>query len=306
MEIKNWTYEEYPDCTALPKGAVRIETTGEEVGVYYSKDVVYARVDGRPLHLQVLSPMKRNESDELRPCVVYVQGSGWMPQDCYHNLARIAKLAERGYVVAVTEYRHSLIAPFPAQIQDARNAVRYVRLHAEEGRIDPDQIFLAGSSSGGHTAVLASMFDDDDARDKSLYPGVSAKVCGVLDYYGCVSLMMEDGFPTTLDYQEAHSVGGLFLGGVRPMEHPELRQRATALTYITPEKELPPYFIIHGTKDRTVNPMQSVEFYEALKACGKDARLFMLGGADHGGPEFWSEPVVDEADRFIRYCIGKK
>ena len=304
MEIKNWTYEEYPDCTALPEGAVRYETTGDEVGIYYSKDIVYAEVDGHPLHLQLLSPVTRNPSDALRPCIVYVQGSGWMPQDCYHNIPKYARLAERGYVIAVVEYRHALIAPFPAQIQDARNAVRYVRMHAAEGRIDPEQIFLAGSSSGGHTAVMASLLDEEDPMDRNLYPGVSAKVCGVLDYYGCVSLMMEDGFPSTVDYQEATSLGGLFLGGVRPMEHPELRKKATAVTYLSSEKKLPPYFIVHGTKDRTVNPMESVEFYEALKACGQDARLIMLGGADHGGAEFWTGPVLDAADEFIQYCIS--
>ena len=77
MEIKAWTYEEYPGYSEEVPGAVRLKTTGDEVGVRYLHDVEYARVDDVPLHLQILLPFTRNEPDIIYPCLVFVQGSAW-------------------------------------------------------------------------------------------------------------------------------------------------------------------------------------------------------------------------------------
>ena len=137
--------------------------------------------------------------------------------------------------------------------------------------------------------------------DRNLFPGISAGVIGVLDYYGCVSLAMKDGFPSMTDRGQPGSMDTLFLSQLKEGEREGLEERTTAVTYITPELELPPFFIIHGTKDRMVNTRQSAELYERLLACGKEAEFYLLGGADHGGPEYWMKEVVDLADRF---CSG--
>ena len=157
MEVKEWSYEDFPEFAEEVEGAVKIPTTGNEIGVIYHHNVEYAEIDGEKLHLQILRPLTRNQPDMVCPCVVFVQGSAWFKQDVYAQLPRVAKLAERGYAVAVVEYRHSGIAPFPAQIMDARNAVRFLRVHAEEYRIAPEKIVIAGDSSGGHTAMFAGM-----------------------------------------------------------------------------------------------------------------------------------------------------
>ncbi len=78
MEIKAWTYEEYPGYSEEVPGAVRLKTTGDEVGVRYLHDVEYARVDDVPLHLQILLPFIRNEPDKIYPCMVFIQDlHGW-------------------------------------------------------------------------------------------------------------------------------------------------------------------------------------------------------------------------------------
>ena len=146
MEVKEWSYEDFPEFAEEVEGAVKIPTTGNEIGVIYHHNVEYAEIDGEKLHLQILRPLTRNQPDMVCPCVVFVQGSAWFKQDVYAQLPRLAKLAERGYAVAVVEYRHSGIAPFPAQIMDARNAVRFLRVHAEEYRIAPEKIVIAGDS----------------------------------------------------------------------------------------------------------------------------------------------------------------
>jgi predicted esterase len=114
--------------------------------------------------------------------------------------------------------------------------------------------------------------------------------------------MMEDGNPTTLNHKLPYSPEGmLFKANLR--EHPELAKLGTVVTHITPELEIPPVCIFHGTKDLIVNTKQSVELYEKLKEAGKDVRLYLIEGASHGGGEFWTKEAVDKADEFIQYCL---
>lgn len=155
MEIKNWTYEEYPSFDEEIEGVTRIPTTGDEKGTYIYSNVEYANMDGVPLHLQIITPQTRNtiDSDTLHPCLVYVQGSAWLEQNINAKLGILSRLAEKGYVIAVVEYRHSGIAPFPAQALDTRNAIRFMKIHAAEYNVDMDKVFVGGDSSGGHTAM---------------------------------------------------------------------------------------------------------------------------------------------------------
>ena len=95
MEIKNWIYEEFPEYTEKVEGAVRISATGNEMGVYYRPDIEYAKIDGVPLHLQVLEPFSRNEPEKFYPCLVFVQGSAWMKQDVYKSCPMYARLAAK-------------------------------------------------------------------------------------------------------------------------------------------------------------------------------------------------------------------
>jgi acetyl esterase/lipase len=341
MEVKNWTYGEFPEWTEVPDGAQNIPVTGDEPGTFYIPDVEYACVDGIPLHLQILIPLTRNEPEKPHPCIVYVQGSGWMKQDCYHSVGRIAKLAELGYVIAIVQYRHSGQAGFPAQIQDARNAVRFMRKNAKTWHVIPDQIILAGSSSGGHTAIFAALAGPEDCTegglpfpeaqppvkrdgapdlehlsasrlqkgvrvmfDRNQYPGVSAGVRGVIDLYGCVSVRREDDFPTLYPRWQKGGMDTSFLSHIREKDRPGLTERATAVCWIAENTKLPPVFIAHGTKDRVVNTRQSVELYQTLKKCGLPCELHLLCGADHGGPEFWMKRLVDEEDRFLREILS--
>ena len=304
MEVKVWEYEEYPGLTEEVEGAVHIPTTGDEPGVYHWHDIPYAEVDGHTLVLQILEPYTRNEPEKLHPCFVFVQGSAWGVQDVYKSCPHYARLAARGYVVAVVQYRHSGIAHFPAPIQDARNAVRFMRLHAADYHLDGENFFLGGCSSGGHTAVFAALADQEPWLDASVYPGVSADVMGILDYYGAVSMTEMDDFPDTLEHHLETSPEGMEVGA-NLREHPELAARATAVTYIRPETKLPPVWIMHGTKDRKVSPYQSVRLYKKLKECGKEVTLYLVDGADHGGSEFWTPEAVDAADRFMKEIIQR-
>ncbi len=179
---------------------------------------------------------------------MYVQGSAWLEQNINAKLGILSRLAEKGYVIAVVEYRHSGIAPFPAQALDTRNAIRFMKIHAAEYNVDMDKVFVGGDSSGGHTAMFSQLLHDDD-QDTNLYPGTNADVKGILS--------------------------------------------------IHKDTILSPILMFHGTKDRTINPRVSVTVYQKLKSCGKDVRLYLLEGADHGGSEFWTEETQEIVVKFF-------
>lgn len=306
MEIKEWTYEEYPEYMEKVDGVTRIPTTGDEMGTYIYSNVEYAKVSGTTLHLQIIVPQTRNnkESNRCYPCLIYVQGSAWMEQNINAKLGVLARLAEKGYVIAVVEYRHSGIAPFPAQAIDTRNAIRFMKQHAEEYKVKKDQCFVGGDSSGGHTAFFSQLIQADD-QDTNLYPGENADVRGILSFYGALSVMLEDGMPSTLNHHLPDSPEGMEMGGANLREHPELCRELSVECQIDENTALPPILMFHGTKDRTINPRVSVTVYQRLKQCEKEAYLYLLEGADHGGSEFWSEKILTIVDEFLKEQIDR-
>ena len=307
MEVReHWDYDEFPEPAEVPAEAVRIATTGDEDCASYVPDVVYATRDGRELHLQLVLPDNRNSrlaherggARALCPCLVYVQGSGWAKQNCYHAVPKVARLASHGIAVAIVEYREAEVATFPAQVMDAQRAMRFLSRHGDAFGIDPERLVIGGCSSGGHTAVFAALLADEKGRPASELP-----VSGIIDLYGAVSFMRADGYPTTTDSGSPESPEGQLMGGDL-RANCELRAKGSAEAYIGEETPLPPVLIAHGTKDRMVSCEVSIDFYRHLRATGHDAELVLLEGADHGGSEFFADPVVSAYERFIRRCVG--
>ena len=306
MEIKKWTYEEYPSFDEAVEGAVRIHTTGDEKGTYIYSNVEYANMNGVPLHLQIITPQSRNMKKETEkyPCLVYVQGSAWLKQNINAKLGLLARLAEKGYVIAVVEYRDSEIASFPAVAVDTRNAIRFMKLHGSEYMADTEKLFVGGDSSGGHAAMFSQIIQDD-AQETNLYPGINADVKGILSFYGANSMMLEDGMPSTLSHHLPNSPEGMQMGGVNLREHPELCRKMSVECNVDENTKLPPVLMFHGTKDRTINPTVSVAVYKRLKQCGKDVKLYFLEGADHGGSEFWTEEIQKIVVQFFNETLEK-
>ncbi len=304
---------EFMEFEEKVEGSVVLPMTGDEAGILYCKDVEYCSYGDVKLHLQILAPTSQNrrimppmpeevrkqfgippfEPDWSYPCLIYVPGSAWAKQNVYGDICNLAKYVERGFVVAVVEYRDYTIASFPAPIVDARNAVRYLKVHAKEFAIDPERMILAGNSSGGHTAAYAGIFHDDEA-ETNRFPGVSGEVKGIVNFYGSTDFTFADSNPITAEkHNLPDSPEGLEMGGVDLNENIELQHRLTVACNITPETEIVPMLLIHGTADRVVNPRCSVNLYRKLIACGKDAALYLMKGSDHGGPEFFAPRVLN-------------
>lgn len=206
-----------------------------------------------------------------------------------------------GYVVAIVEYRHSGIAHFPAQIIDAKNAVRFLRAHAEEYKLNPSQMFLMGDSSGGQVSSVAGMTAKSGKLDEPINEE-SCEVCGIIDLYGAVDVTLPYGYPITLNHQKPDSPEGMLMG-YDITEHLEEAKAACSKTYVN--EDFPPMLIAHGTKDTMVFCQQSVDLYHALKDAGKDVQLYLLRGADHGGAAFWTEEMITVYDNFFKKCLGE-
>ncbi|MFC0673804.1 alpha/beta hydrolase fold domain-containing protein [Brachybacterium hainanense] len=224
------------------------------------------------------------------PTVVFVQGSGWRRQELGQRLVPLSQFARRGYVIAIVEHRPSAVAPFPAQLDDARAAVHVLREKAEHYRVDPSRIALWGDSSGGHLVALAAVTDGAD-DSPGAYADTPLDVRAVVDVYGPSDLarMPEDDACTEL------------LGGVDPVQHPEHAAPAAPVTYIrsAAERSLPPFLLLHGSDDVVVPFEQSVTLGDALAEAGHDVELYRLEGAGHGAGAFFRDPVLDLIDRFL-------
>jgi len=323
METRSdYTYETLPEFLEEVEGAKVVNTTGDEPGVFIFKDVEYCEIDGNKLHLQILVPNSRNnnvfkwlmgdptateENKPLYPCVVYVQGSAWMKQELYSALGDQAKLAARGYVVAIVEYRHSGIAAFPAPVVDARNAVRFMKKNASQYFVDTNRMIIMGNSSGGHTAMYAGIYHNDDNADENLFPGISAETKGVVNHYGSTEFMIPDSNPITENHNMPDSPEGMEMGFVNLNlpENEALLKKITVRCNIDKDTEIAPTLILHGTKDRLVNTKCSVMLYEHMKECGKDVELYLVKGADHGGPEFWMDEILDIEEEFFNRCFNQ-
>ena len=255
------------------EGAMTLPMTGDETGVLYIKDAVYAVYGDVQLHLQILIPNSKNKPvmppmpPEIRekfgipeftpdwsyPCIVHVPGSAWAKQNVYGEIADLSQYVRMGYVVAVVEYRDYDIAPFPAPIVDARNAVRFMRMHAKDYVVDPERIILTGGSSGGHTVAYAGIFHDD-REATNLYHGVSGEVAGIVNFYGSTDFTFPDSNPITAElHNKPESPEGREMGCVDLNENPDLMHKLTVASNITPETEIAPMLLIHGTADKVVN-----------------------------------------------------
>lgn len=254
----------------------------------------------------VHSSASQHQKPEKRwPLLVYVQGSAWRKQELDLNLASLSWVARRGCAVAIAEYRPSDVAPFPAQIQDAKTAIRYLRMKADDFKLDPERVVLWGDSSGGHTAVIAGITRDVPELDTGLYGEYSCDVQGIIDYYGPTDIGRMNEAPSTMDHTLPDSPEGRLIGGFHVLRNPDKVAPAVCMNHIAENVPIPPIVIFHGSKDRLVPFEQSVLLYEDLRRKGKEADFYALEHADHGGPAFWSDEVLGIVETYLRKWFGE-
>jgi len=224
-------------------------------GVVEKKNIEYGNVDGRALLLDLY--LLENLEQPV-PGLIFIHGGGWEAGNRSDYKYYTVRYAKRGYVVATISYRFSQEAPFPAAVQDAKCAVRWMRANAEKYHINPDKIAVIGGSAGGYLSMMVGYSSDvPELEGNGGHEGVSSRVQAVVDLYG----------PTDIECPEARDVGVVrkFIGKTYD-EAPEAYKLATPITHLT--KDDPPTLIIHGTVDEIVPIAQSDLLASKLKALG--------------------------------------
>lgn len=272
--------------------------TEKKVPVRYFHDVVYSASHGYDLTLQILKP--GDERLEKYPCIVYVQGSAWMKQDVYANLPALARFSERGYVIAIVEYTHSGIAPFPAPLQDVKAAIRFMRENAGTYGADADNLFVWGDSSGGHLALMAAVTDGIPEFEASRYEGISANVNACISFYGISDIKSIHTDSCSASSGKEDSPEGMLLGGKDVSKHIPEADAASPVHYVSAERRIPPIMLAVGTCDHIVPFSQTELMARTLKETGKEYEYYVLKGADHGTWEFWTPQFFDVVEKFLK------
>jgi acetyl esterase/lipase/type 1 glutamine amidotransferase len=263
-----------------PTVEARQEPAASSTGLEILRDVRYGETSTGPLTLDLYRPAK--QSSGLLPAIVMIHGGGWRswPDGKWTKSTDVETargFASRGYWVASIDYRLSDVARFPAALLDCKRAIRWVRSHAAEQKVDPDRIGVWGFSAGGHLALLLGCTDkkagyDDDAEGTT----VSCRVQAVTSWAGLSDLADPTG-PRKLEGERV-DLCRRFLGGTYD-ELPDLYRKASPVSYVGPGN--PPTFLVHGDRDEKVPYSNSEFMLEKLKAAGVEATLLTVRGAGH-------------------------
>jgi len=199
----------------------------------------------------------------------------------------------QSYAVASINYRLSQHAKFPAQIEDCKAAVRWLRAHANEYRLDPNHFAAWGASAGGHLAAMLGTTGDTKEFDVGANLDQSSRVQAVVDYFGPTDFLQMDThrLPNGQAHDPANSPESELIGGAI-QENKEKAARANPITYVTPGD--PPFLICHGDSDPLVPHHQSELLEAALKKAGVPVTFYTVKGAGHGR---FNDPKVPEMTR---------
>jgi acetyl esterase/lipase len=238
--------------------------------VQFERDITYGTVPGQELKLNMARP---KDAQGQLPCVVVIHGGAWRAGDRKQHDDLTWQFARRGYVSVTVGYRFCPQYPFPAQVQDVKCAVRFLRANATRYNIDPNRIGAVGFSAGAHLSMMLGVMDKQDGLDDSGgWDGPSSKVNAVVSFFG----------PTDLLAPYPPATQGLlrdFLGGSQ-QEKAEAHRKASPITYVN--KGDAPMLLLQGTKDPLVPYQQAIVMLEAMTKAEVPGRMELIAGASHG------------------------
>jgi acetyl esterase/lipase len=289
--------------------AARAPADGPNAGaVAVERGITYATAEKEKLALDIAIP----PGDGPFPCVVMFHGGAWQygsrsdfsvgdkDNTGKRGPSWIEVAARKGYVAASVGYRLAPKYKFPAMIEDARAAVRYLRANAKKYKIDPDRIGALGFSAGAHLALLCGMCDKSAGFDVGDNLDVSGKVQCVVDFFGPTDLSLyasspgiEDGYLVPVFGKAAKTDRTIY-------------KKASPLTYVC--KDCAPTLILHGTFDLIVPIKHSEELEKALAEDKVPVKMVTVPFAGHGG---WSDremakPLAATFEFLDKYLKNRK
>jgi len=261
----------------LPPAPPETPPTPLPSGVRAVRDLAYVPGGHERQKLDLYLPEK---SAGPLPVVLWIHGGAWLMGS--KDNCPVVFLATHGYAVASVGYRLSMQALFPAQIEDCKAAVRWLRANAKEYGLDTNRIGAWGASAGGHLVALLDTtggmrdFDVGENLDQS------SRVQAVVDFFGPADLLKlgeQSGTNSVINHDAPDAPEARLIGG-RLKDNPDKANRASPVTYVS--KDAAPMLIVHGDADPLVPHEQSEELYDALKKAGADVQLHIVKGGGHG------------------------
>lgn len=269
-------------------------------GVVYSQVFERGR-SVRGLKMTLFVPRTK----EKKPAVLYFPGGGFTSADHEKFLEMRYALARAGYVVAACEYR-AVPNKFPALLEDAKAAVRWMRAHASEFGVDADRIGLLGDSAGGYVVQMTGATNGEKNWDVGDFKEVSSDVQAVVSIYGISDLTtIGEGIGNENVHASAAVTEALLLNG------PAFKDFAGASVNADPQKAKaaspighvdgtePPFLLMHGSGDKVVSPLQSKKMFEALQNKKVEAEYVLVRGAEHGDLPWYQPGVISRVVNFF-------
>jgi acetyl esterase/lipase len=251
-------------------------------GPTYTADLIYGHADGVDLKMDIAQPRC---GDGPFSAVVCIHGGAWAAGAKMDIEGYVKTLASKGFVAANVEYRLAPAYKWPAQIEDCKCAVRYLRAHAKELNIDPNRIYASGFSAGGHLSLMLGLMGPKDGLEgEGGNPGVSSAVQAVANFYGPTDMRVWNLTPKDSSPEAEKMVASskdilVNVWGTSDRNAPILAQ-ASPITYV--DAQDPPIISFHGTKDDIVDLSQAQLLHNALEKTGVPQELVVMENMGHG------------------------
>lgn len=226
------------------------------------------------------------------PIAIYVHGGGMTAGD-KSDLSPVFldALASSGYAVASVNYRLAPGSRFPAQIEDVKCAIRYLRSKAPRYGLDGTEIFAFGTSVGGQLVALAALTGPHSLYDAGPYPTESSAVRAVADLFGPANLTQPASGFSSSDIQQVFGRN----------DRRELLL-ASPTFFVVPHS--PPILLVQGVDDTKVLKSQSIEFYGDLRAAGDSAQLLLVQNMGHMFMQVGSKPLDPSLSQIAQQVVN--
>ncbi|MCE7988767.1 MAG: alpha/beta hydrolase [Caldilinea sp. CFX5] len=243
------------------------------------------------------------DGGDNHPLIIWVHGGAFRlgSKEGNENDPVPVQYVAQGYAVASLNYRLSQHAIFPAQIQDCKAAVRWLRAHAAQFKLDPNRFAAWGPSAGGHLVAMLGTTGQVAEFEVGEHRNVSSRVQCIVDYFGPTDFLQMDAqrppdgmLHDTPDSPESELIGGPI------QENRAKTARANPITYVT--ADAPPFLVVHGNQDPLVPYGQSVLLVNALLVAGVDVAFYTVVGGGHGRFTDPAVPKITEA--FLAKHLG--
>ena len=258
-------------------------------GLKSFRDVPYVTGGGERQQLDVFVP---EDANQPLPVIVWIHGGSWRSGSKNQCIPLMVGFHKKGYVIASINYRFVTTDPFPAQIEDCKAAIRFLRANAEKYHIDPNRIAAWGASAGGHLAALLGVNNDElKVFDVGENLDQSSNIQAVCNTFG------------PMDFNVMLAVGrrneGFYGGPVE--EKMDLIRKASPALLIN--NNTAPFLHVHGDKDTVVPLVQSEMMHDALTKAGIYSELIVVKDGEHDSNVLNDTRIIPATDEFLKRTL---